>query len=106
MPAPFPETNMSTMVDLFQYGNTVTSSGGYHFFGDAMVLTVWLVMTLQSTGGFGFGGSVARPLLVSSLVTFVFATMLNLINLVDTLAVTLPLAGLVIAGVVEILQRD
>jgi hypothetical protein len=100
MPAPFDEENMSTIVDLYEYANTVTSPTGYHYFGDLTIGAVWIIVWAMFSNYYR-GESPFKPMIISSFAAFFLAVMFDLISLVDRLMVVLPFAGLLLSIVAD-----
>jgi hypothetical protein len=109
MPQPFDTTNITEnvtgLIDLFEYGNEVTSPAGAHYFGDIMVAVVWIVVW-----GLFANYYTERPqikaMIVSSFATFFFAVGMDLIGLVDRLMLALPFAGLLLSIVADKVMDD
>lgn len=97
MPAPFPSTNMTTIVDLFQYANTVTGEG--KLFGMAMVTILWLASWANFEGRYDNKG--LKAVIASSFITFLFACILAIANLIPQIAFVLPLLVLLISLVAD-----
>lgn len=100
MAQPFNTTNWTNTVDLFEYANTVTSPSGLNYFGDLVVVAIWVVVWGVFSNILSERPQI-KALIVSSFTAFFFAVMLDLVSLVDRLMVALPFAGLLISIVAD-----
>ncbi len=103
--APFPEVNVTDYVDLFEYANTVTSPAGSHYFGDLIIVAIWIIVW-----GLFANYYTERPalkaMIVSSFAAFFTAVLFDLISLIDPLMIRLPFAALLLSIVVDKIQED
>lgn len=100
MPRPFAESNYSTLVDLFENANTVTSAAGFHYFGDIIVAVIWIVVFGVFANSFSERPQL-KAMMVSSFAAFFFAVLLDLLSLIDRTMIALPFAALLLSIVAD-----
>ena len=104
MPAPFNETNVTTIAEVMQYANDVTGPAGSHYYGDAFVLAVWIVFFALVQGH--LQKHPFKAIMVSSFMAFLVAVILDILQLIDTWLLTLPIALFTISVVADILGGE
>ena len=101
------DKNISSVDKLIAHANDQTSPEEKHYYGDLMVFAIWVVTTGSAIGRFrGDKDGLLKSIMVGSFVSLIFAFMLNVINLVDEVAIGLPFALLIISILIHKLSED
>lgn len=96
--------NQTGMVSLVQYGNDLLGSGTY-LLGSGFVFIFWMV-SFTSFIYWQQNLKMIKSLMASSLLTSLFAILLNSVNLISPLLVTLPFMTFLGSLIIDYVQTE